>query len=285
MGEDIPVDNGLPLAGPAFIAATPAEASCLLSHLKDPASLPAPRGMELHRGRFGPIPHLVLTCGVGKVSAAAGCTYLIHRHRPCRLVLIGTAGSLDPRLRIGDLVVADEVLPADVGIIHSKGFGHTGPGLCEEGKVLFHPSFPLDAELAEEAARAASRTGIRCHRGRLITCDQVVLDPGLRAHLGSTFGALAVEMEGAAVAQVAWGEGLPVAIVRAVSDEMEHDLVGLEELLPYSGRSRPDLWSRRLRMMAADPAMVARAREMRQGMRQALSALRLFLEHFLSRPG
>ncbi|MDI6874206.1 5'-methylthioadenosine/S-adenosylhomocysteine nucleosidase [Candidatus Solincola sp.] len=265
----------------AFIAATPDESSCLLPLLRDPTSLPAPRGMELRRGSLGSSHVLVLTCGVGKVPAAAGSMYLLERHRARVLVLIGTAGSLDPRLRLGDLVVADEVLPADVGVIHSGGFGHTGPGLCEGGKVLFYPSFPAGGELAEMAGRSAARTALTCHRGRIITCDQVVLDPELRAHLGSTFRALAVEMEGSAVVQVAAGAGVPAAVIKAVSDEMEHDFVGLEDLLPYSGQSRPDLWSKRFRMMAADGSLLARARDMRRGMRRALASLRRFLEAFL----
>ncbi|MBC7252517.1 MAG: 5'-methylthioadenosine/S-adenosylhomocysteine nucleosidase [Actinobacteria bacterium] len=265
----------------AFIAATPGEASCLLSLLEHHSPLPAPWGMELRSGGWGSSNLLVLTCGVGKVAAAAGAMYLALRHRPGAMLNIGTAGSLNPRLRIGALVVAEEVLPADVGIIHSQGFGHTGPGLCEAGKVLFHPSFKAHAALVEEAAGSAARAGLPCHRGRIITCDQVVLDPGLRAHLGTTFRALAVEMEGSAVLQVAAGTGIPAAVIRAISDEMEHDFVGLEEMLPYSGQSRPDLWGRRLRLTAADGSLLSRAREMRRGMREALASLGRFLEAFL----
>lgn len=265
----------------AFMTATPAEASCLMPLLQDPQPLPCPAGMELKRGHLGPTLILALTCGVGKVSAAAGCMYLLERHRPRALVLVGTAGSLQPYLRIGDLVVADELLPADVGVIHSGGFGHTGPGLCEEGKVLFHTSFPTAVDLVERAARSVSHAELACHRGRVITCDQVILDPGLRAHLGKTFQALVVEMEGSAVAQVARCAGVPVAVIRSVSDEVEHDFVGLEDVLPYSGQSRPDLWARRFRMLSTDGSLVARAREMRRGMRQALDSLRRFLEVFL----
>jgi len=265
----------------AFMAATPGEASCLLSLLEHHSPLPAPWGMELRSGSWGSSKLLVLTCGVGKVAAAAGAMYLALRHRPSAMLNMGTAGSLHPRLRIGDLVVAEEVLPADVGIIHSRGFGHTGPGLCEEGRVLFHPSFKAHSALVEEAARSAAKAGLPCHRGRIITCDQVILDPGLRAHLGTTFRALAVEMEGSAVLQVAAGTGIPAAVIRAISDETEHDFVGLEEMLPYSGQSRPDLWCRRLRLTATDGSLLSRAREMRRGMREALAGLGRFLEAFL----
>ena len=60
------------------------------------------------------------------------------------------------------------------------------------------------------------------------------MEPELRAHLGEVFDAVAVEMEGATAAQVAW-RGLPFAAVRAISDESSHDFVGLEDLLEYRG--------------------------------------------------
>ncbi len=281
MSKDPFPGSGTPSGTVAFIAATPEEAACLQPFLRHPSPLPAPPGMALRRGGVGPFDVLVLTCGVGKVPAAAGTMYLTERYQPRALVLIGTAGSLDPRLGIGDLVVADEVLPADVGVIHSQGFGQTGPGLCAEGRLLFHNRFPLDGEMVEAAATSASRAALTCHRGRVITCDQVVLDPGLRAYLGKTFQALAVEMEGSAVAQVAGGAGIPVAVIRAISDEMEHDFVGLEEILPYCGESRTDLWARRYRMLTADGSILSRAREMRRGTRRALASIGRFLEAFL----
>lgn len=274
-------ETGTPSGTLAFIAAIPSETSCLLPLLQDPEPLACPSGMDLWGGRRGPLRVLALSCGVGKAAAAAGSMYLLERHRPRALVNVGTAGSLDPRLHVGDLVVAEEVLPADVGIIHSGGFGHTGPGLCENGRVLFHPSFPTERGLVEEAARSAARASLTCHRGKIITCDQVVLDPELRAHLGKAFRALAVEMEGSAVAQVAAGAGVPVAVIRVISDEVEHDFPGLEEILPRVGRSRTDLWLRRFRMVYADSFMLARAREMRRGTRRAVAVLRRFLEVFL----
>lgn len=276
-----PPSSDRPSGSVVLFFATPREASCALSLLQEVTVIPSPPGMELRRGRHESTEFLILSCGVGKVSAAAAAMFLLERYRPRAVVVSGTAGSLVPELRLGDLVIAVELVPGDVGVIHSEGFGATGPGIVEEGRVVFHPSFPVSEELADAAAAAAALASLPFHRGKILTCDQMVLDPGLRSHLGSTFQALAVEMEGSAVAQVVGGAGVPLAVIRVISDELGHDFVRLEKILPYHGQSRLDLWSKRCRLLVSDPSAANSAREMGKGMRLALNNLRRFLEALL----
>jgi adenosylhomocysteine nucleosidase len=265
----------------ALLCATPFELKIVLPLLANKTDGAAPGGMSLVRGTVGGKEILALATGVGKVAAGAGTRYLLDHH-PCEAMLIyGIAGALSPDARLGDLVIADELIPGDVGVAHSGGFSITGPGLCEEDRVIFHPSFQVQSNMLERVRTAAESAGLPYHIGKVLTCDQVVLDPELRAHLGSTFKALAVEMEGAAAAQIAACEDVPFAAVRAISDELSHDFVGLEKLLEYKGQTRSNIWNKRFRLAVTDTGMLAKARGMAKGRNLALESLASCLSSFL----
>jgi adenosylhomocysteine nucleosidase len=266
----------------ALLCATPGELSRLLSLLEDIREEESPQGMRLVRGRAGVGDVLGISTGVGKVSAAAGTRLIMDRYPLDALLIWGTAGALSSELKVGDLVISSELIPGDMGIAHSEGFDVTGPGLCEDGRLLFHQSFPVSTMLLEHARAAAEAAGLTYHLGKVLTCDQVVLDPELREHLRSLFDALAVEMEGAAAAQVALGEDLPFIAVRAISDEVTHDFVGLGDAIQYKGKVRRNVWRRRFRLAVSDPSTIARAREFIRGMDAAHRSASSFLEAFLA---
>jgi 4-hydroxy-3-methylbut-2-enyl diphosphate reductase len=111
------------------------------------------------------------------------------------LIVAGVAGGLDPRLRPGDLVVASEVRAAG-------------------GAVTPVPSAPL-------LAGALRRLGLPVHLGPVV-CTPTVCGGAELARLAAT-GAVAVEMEAAALAEVA--AGAPFAVVRAVLDTPAHPLL------------------------------------------------------------
>jgi adenosylhomocysteine nucleosidase len=269
----------------ALLCATPGELTRLLPLLEEVRDEASPGGTRLVRGRAGAGEVLGLSAGVGKVAAAAGARFLMD-HYPLEALLVwGTAGALSSELKVGDLVISSELIPGDMGIAHSQGFDATGPGFCEKGRLLFQQSFPVQARLLERARAAADAAGIPYHLGKVLTCDQVVLDPELREHLFSSFGALAVEMEGAAAAQVASCEDLPFIAVRAISDEVTHDFVELEEAIQYKGQVRRNVWSKRFRLAVSSPSAVARAREFIRGMDAAHKSAASFLEAFLAAPG
>jgi len=265
----------------AFICATTGEASCLKPIMREVREVESPKSMSLLEGRVGRAEVLSLVAGVGKVAAAAGTRYLLDRF-PLRVVVnYGTAGALSSQVRTGEIVIATTLIHGDVGVVHSRGFKATGPGLIEEGRVVFELEHAVDPSAVERARRAAENAVLPHHLGRIITCDQVVLDPDLRAHLGRSFDAVAVEMESAAVAQVCDGEEVAFLAVRAVSDELSHDFVGLEKLLPSRGQSRASLWGKRLLHTVTHPSTAAKARELSGGNARALSSLCAFLPALL----
>lgn len=269
----------------ALICATPWEAASLATRIEDGEERPSPSGMRLVEGAFCGRRVAVLTCGVGKVPASAGTMFLIDHYDLETLVNFGIAGALSPALTAGELVVAEELVHGDVGVAHSRGFGPTGPGLCTQEGFRFVPRCPVPPRLVETAKASAAEAGVPFRSGRLLTCDQMVMDPELRAHLGRAFDALAVEMEGAAAAQVAEGEGVPFLAVRAISDEIDHDFVGLERLLPVRGQTRRNIWGRRFLLAVTNPGFKEQARELSRGRDVALANLAAFLDLFLQRLG
>jgi 5'-methylthioadenosine/S-adenosylhomocysteine nucleosidase len=217
------------------------------------------------------------------VPAAAGTRLLLDRYQLEALIVFGVAGGLSPALNLGDLVIATELIPGDTGVAHSGGFSTTGPGQCEDGRLVFHPSFSVPGSMVAGARAAAESAGLHYHLGRILTCDQIVLEPELRVHLGDTFDALAVEMEGAAAAQVAASDGVPFMVVRAISDELSHDLVGFEDLLDYRGQSRRNIWHKRFRLAVTSPETMGKVRDLAKGRDLALESMASFLSSLLSR--
>ncbi len=162
------------------------------------------------RGRSSEV--AVARCGVGKVNAALAAAALALAG-VTHAVFTGVAGALDPQLRIGDIVVATDLVQHDVDV---TALGHPA------GQLLGEPfSWTCDARLADKLAAAAEvvAAGRRSvMRGRIASGDQFIAGPERAAAIRSTFGALCAEMEGAAFAQACHELGLPCAVVRIMSD-------------------------------------------------------------------
>jgi adenosylhomocysteine nucleosidase len=181
---------------------------------------------DYHVGTAYGAPCVVTLARVGKVAAAATVSALIHAFEVDAVVFTGVAGGVGRDVRIGDVVVADTLLQHDLDA--SPLFPRFEVPLL--GVARFAADRSLAAQLAaaterfiaEEGDALVERFAIQVpqmHRGLIISGDQFVASAAavetLRAALPE---ALAVEMEGAAIAQVCHEYGVPCAIVRTVSD-------------------------------------------------------------------
>ncbi len=170
---------------------------------------------------------VVLTAaGIGKVNAAMVTTLAIDHFDPQVLIVTGVAGGVDDTLGIGDVVVAEHVLHHDTGVLEPDGFhlyqsGHV-PFLNPTGRLGYRPSVELlegvrarldGLELAPVLDRRPSIVF-----GTIATGDQFFQSDAGRRRLQATLGAQAVEMEGAAVAQVAGHFGVDHLVIRGLSD-------------------------------------------------------------------
>lgn len=165
--------------------------------------------------------------GLGKVNTAALTALLWARHRPSLFVFTGVAGSLDPLLGVGDVVIGERTLQHDSGVIGQGGRldryqpGHV-PFFNPTDEFGFAPSPDLletmrTAVAGFELTPVLDRTPTVTF-GTIATGDQFVQDGATRDRLHKELGAHAVEMEGAALAQVASRLGVDHVVLRALSD-------------------------------------------------------------------
>lgn len=153
---------------------------------------------------------------IGKVAAATTATVLVERFQVDRIVFTGVAGGLAAGVHVGDVVVADSFLQHDLDA--SPIFPRYEVPLY--GTSQFATDTALTAELAAAVRRALPAA--RLHRGLVASGDRFVSSAAeSRALQLALPEALAVEMEGAAFAQVCHDYGVPFAAVRTVSDRAD----------------------------------------------------------------
>ena len=194
-----------------IIGAMAQEVSTLVSQLDNPQRYEH-AGFVFHTGtRYG-LEVIVLQSGIGKVNAAVGTAILLERHQPDAIINTGSAGGFAADLAIGDVIISDEVRHHDVDAVV---FGY------EIGQVPGMPAAYLaDKSLREVARNAIVSLGeVQVREGLIATGDAFMADPvrvdATRAQFPSM---LAVEMEGAAIAQTCHLYQCPFVVIRALSD-------------------------------------------------------------------
>ncbi len=164
---------------------------------------------------------IVVLSRIGKVAAATTATILIERFGVQSLVFTGVAGGLHPRAQVGDVVVATEFLHHDMDA--SPLFPRFEVPLTGVSR------FAANAALSDQLADAVSRSlpSVRLHRGLMVSGDRFVATTAESQALQVALpDALAVEMEGAAIAQVCADYDVAFAAVRTISDRADDDAHG-----------------------------------------------------------
>lgn len=154
----------------------------------------------------------LVQCGIGKVASAAATAILIQAFAPDAVINTGSAGGFDPQLSIGDVVIATQLLHHDVDVTH---FGY------ELGQV---PQMPIyyesDAKLVVLAEQAIDGiSDIKVKTGLVCSGDSFVGSDDAANKIKQNFPTMAaVEMEGAAIAQVCHLMRTPFVVIRSLSD-------------------------------------------------------------------
>jgi adenosylhomocysteine nucleosidase len=195
----------------AIIGAMEEEVTLLRDRIED-KTVEVIAGCEYTFGKMDGVEVVLLRSGIGKVNAAMSTTILLEKYAPDYVINTGSAGGYDPNLNIGDLVISSEVRHHDVDV---TVFGY------EYGQVpQLPPAFLADKELikvAEEGAKEIRE--IQTIQGLIATGDSFMNDPVRVDYIRDKFSNLkAVEMEAAAIAQVAHQFGVPFVIIRSLSD-------------------------------------------------------------------
>jgi adenosylhomocysteine nucleosidase len=173
---------------------------------------------------------------LGKVAAAATAATLIERFGVTHILFTGVAGAADSDVRVGDIVVADQLVQHDIDaspLFPRFEIPLTGQSHFSSDKKLTDLLVQAAGSfIAEDFHRmvGASDRGIfrldrpRVHRGLIASGDEFINSRMRLGELKSALpGLLAVEMEGAAVAQVCFEFGVPFAVIRTISDGANED--------------------------------------------------------------
>lgn len=230
--------------------------------------------MILRTGFVGHQPVALAEVLIGPVNAALGAQALVLRQGVTGLVSFGSAGAVEPRLAQGDLVIASRAVAHDAGLFLGHDFDPSGVmGRDWQGRVGYRRAFDADLAWVGRAQRAACRLGFRTVRtGTVATGNQAVFSTARKRWLRQTFDALAVDMESAAVAQVAVAYGLPWLAVRAISDTACDDWgLNYGRLRTYLDAGQP-AWRQRGRQasyLLAHPVAWGRLRRLQRGLAQA----------------
>jgi adenosylhomocysteine nucleosidase len=164
------------------------------------------------------------------VNAAMIATLLVSHYAPSAVLFTGTAGALDPELMPADVVIASAIGYHDFGYATEKAFTR-GPTRNPLTGAVNPMLFPADERLLAAARRAArgitpgpapgtTRMPV-VREGLIVTGDAFVANPLQRDEMRRALGASAVEMEGAAVAHVSWQLGVPVLVIRSITDSAD----------------------------------------------------------------
>ena len=172
---------------------------------------------------------VVASSGVGKVNAAMCATLLIDHFMPAEVIFSGIAGSINPDLHPGDIVIGEKTAHHDMGTLNPEGMHYRGmrsPVDWRPNPVYFDadPRLLLAAEAARKLItleKIETSEGERTPaiiKGIIVTGDVFVASPAKKEELRKALNADAVEMEGAAVAQVCRELGVPCLVIRSISD-------------------------------------------------------------------
>lgn len=152
---------------------------------------------------------------IGKVFSTLTATTMIEHFGAQKLLFSGVAGAISPSLKVGDLIVAAKLAQHDLDI---TAFGHPF-GYVPEGAVYVE----ADKELIELSKIVAREMNKKIQEGVIATGDQFVANEEKKNWIEATFGADALEMEGASVAVVCDALNIPFFILRAISDAADMD--------------------------------------------------------------
>ena len=217
----------------AILSALPEEQASLVEQLAH-AQRSTRAGRVFWTGVLCDRPVVIALSGIGKVAAATTATVLIEHFGVAHIVFTGVAGGIGEGVQVGDVVVAQAYLQHDMDASplfprwELPGYARTLLACDTDlSALLLRATHAAHAGLTS-AAEMPEREGAahRVHHGLVVSGDRFVSGAQEAARLRDALGAaghdvLAVEMEGAAVAQVCVDYGVPFAAVRTISDRAD----------------------------------------------------------------
>lgn len=163
------------------------------------------------QGHLNGLPLALVQGGVGRKNAVKATNCLLKSIKVDLLISAGVAGGIRHGLKVGDLVVAESV-------------GHSNQSDFDGEELQLESDFVCQKEVVRLARQLSNRLGTKCHFGNLLTVDKVISHASTKKRIGEQNSFVAVEMESAAVAEIAYRKGVEFAAIRSISDDIDDNL-------------------------------------------------------------
>ena len=156
---------------------------------------------------------VLVESGVGKVNAARTTQVLIDNYKIDAVINVGTAGSAYQELQIGDIVIGKTLVQHDFDI---TAFGHPKGYISNVGERI--NSDENLTKSMEQTIENLQNKEFKIKIGTIASGDIFCTEPKMKEKIRDKFNADAIEMEGAAIAQVCKLDNVPVLVIRSISD-------------------------------------------------------------------
>jgi adenosylhomocysteine nucleosidase len=192
-------------------------------------------GLIFYQGFLGKHEVYIVKSGIGKVQMAITTTLLIEEFGVVAVVNTGSAGGIGEGLHVGDIVISEKVAYSDVDV---TGFGYKF-GQLPNQPLYFEASKYLVASMMD----AAKNLSIEAKKGLIVSGDSFIDSDTKISTIKEHFpDALCVEMEGAAIGQVAHQFGVAFLVIRAMSDTANHEAtVSFDDFIIEAGKKSAEL--------------------------------------------
>lgn len=217
-----------------IIGAMEPEVCSLIDALSDRESETV-SGITFYTGNFHGKRVAIARCGIGKVFAAMCAQTMILKYSPDLIVNTGVGGALASGISTGDIVIASDLCQHDMD---TSAIGDP-VGLVSGINVIY---FEADKRAGEILLSTAKELGLNARLGRIASGDKFVASREEKDRIISAFSAHACEMEGCAIAQVAYVNNTPFAVVRAISDSADGEAtMDYPTFLPIAAKNSTNL--------------------------------------------
>ena len=223
-------------------------------------------GTLLFQGDLNGLPLALVQGGVGRKNAVKAADYLLESVSVDLLISAGVAGGIRHDLNVGDLVVAESV-------------GHSNQCDFDGEELQLESDYVCDKEVFQLARQLSKGMESKFHFGSLLTVDKVISSASTKKRIGEQNSFLAVEMESAAVAEVASRKGVKFAAIRSISDGIDDDLhLDYDSIMSDEGKAK--VASIALEVLK-NPQKLSLLRRLNKQTRTAAKSLALFMSELI----
>jgi len=212
-------------------------------------------GFAIRQGQWRGRRVALAISGAGRQAASRAADALILGHHPAHVISAGFCGGLSPEVGRHEIVVADSLTDA-------------------AGSLL-----ELDPSRVDPALLVGPP---KVHVGRLLTADQIARGAAEKRGRGEKYRALAVDLESFAVAEVCRREGLPLLVIRVVTDAVDDELPREVERL-IQQKTRAARWGAAFAAILGRPSVVKDLYQLRENALVASDRLARFLTRLIER--